>query len=255
MSLLIRLPLRSLLLRTVWLSIFLLAVNAIWLTTSAAQAPQQLAAGGELVAARQPYTVVLRESLLLPSGDVTGQGTLTMALRSDGAYAERYEHFGIQNPLIQRTIDLASGINIVVDDIRELQTTRVKRVGAMSRARMDGTKDCLQNSLREVVVPGNIVGKERIDGYATVKTLVNNTTTWFAVDLGCAKVKSRTRLEDGTINQKVADRITPGEPDQSLFFVPARYEEVPPSTFYALDATSKTGLQLDRTYYSLRPPK
>lgn len=255
----IRPSVRSMILVALWVAVTGLGANVVWLAAFAQQAviPQvALSSRGEPVAASKPYTVVLQESTRDPSGEVRTEGTLTMALRSDGGYTERYEHVGGQQALIQRTVDLPSGVTVVIDDVRELRTTTVKRLGTSSRARMDSSRGCIKNNSGEILMAAEIVDdRERVKGYQTVQVKLGETTFWLARDLGCAKVKSRTRLSDGTINEKVAVVITPGEPDDALFHVPDRYNEVQHSIFFGLDPSSRAAIQLDRTYYSRRPPQ
>jgi hypothetical protein len=247
----------SVLLPALWLVIAALAANAVWLTAFAqpqGPTPEALSRAGAPVAARTPYTVVLQESTRGPSGDVSLQGTMTIALRRDGAFVVRYEHLGTPAAVIQRTIELPTGVTIVVDDVRERRTSTRTRVGMSSRARMDPTQSCIKNDSGELVFPGQIVSdRDLVAGYDTVKIKSGDSTFWFARQMGCANVKSSTRLSEVVLNEKVATLIAPGDPDGALFYVPDRYTEVPPSVFHQLDPNSHEAHTLDRSYFERRP--
>lgn len=227
--------------------------NALWLTAAAQStppAPAQLSAAGALIAARTPYTVVLQESTHGPSADVA-QSTMTMALRGDGAFLVQFEH--PVGPVLQRTIELPTGVTVVVDDIRHRRTSRSARSGVSFRARMDPARGCVENDAGELVFPGQVAGSsERIAGHDTVRVASAQSTFWFALDLGCATLKSTTRMSDGGTNEKVATRVTPGEPDTALFAVPDSYAEVSPSAFHQMDPTSPEAHEIDAAYFQRR---
>lgn len=70
------------------------------------------------------------------------------------------------------------------------------------------------------------------DGGATDVTI--HTTSWYAPDLACYELKQHgeKRRPDGTViatYDKTPLFVTVGEPDKSLFEIPAQYREVPPS--------------------------
>ncbi len=251
-------PVRAVILRASWVMILAVVANVAWLRASAQRptpTPEKSSSSGAPVAARTPYTVVLQESTRGSSGDVTLQSTMTMALRSDGAFLMQIEHFR-GSPVIQRTIELPTGATVVVDDVRERRTSRWTRQGTSLRARMDSSRGCIKNDIDESVFPGEIVGDaDLIAGYDTVKVQSRGSTFWFARQLGCANVKSIMLMPGGGTNEKVATLITPGEPDSALFSVPDRYEEVPPSVFFEMEPNSATARELDRVYFQRRPPQ
>jgi hypothetical protein len=236
------------------LVILALSVGTMWLTVSAQRgtpAPERLSSAGSPVAARNPYTVVLEESTHGPSADVS-QGTMTIALRGDGAVALRFEHF-VGTAVIQRTLELPDGVTVVLDDVRERRTTRHTRSGLSFRARMDPTRGCVHNDWGELVFPGQIVSDpDFIAGYETIKVTSDHSTVWFPPQLGCATVKSITRQGGGGTNEKVATRIVPGEPDGALFAVMG-YQEVRPSVFFEMDPDSDAARKMDAVYFRNRP--
>jgi hypothetical protein len=118
---------------------------------------------------------------------------------------------------------------------------------------MNPALKCINNDVGAQVLPGQRIGESDIvSGYRTVQVQSGASIMWLAPDLGCAQLKVVTTL-DGGINEQVATLINPGEPDGVLFDIPEWYPEVPPSTFYELDATNKTVQKLDRQYFSRRP--
>ncbi len=74
-----------------------------------------------------------------------------------------------------------------------------------------------------------ISGEETISGYRTVKITRNDATSWFALDYGCAIVKSRMDwCGQGFTDQNLVALI-PGEPEAALFDASAQFREAPPS--------------------------
>jgi hypothetical protein len=56
---------------------------------------------------------------------------------------------------------------------------------------------------------------------------------WFALDVGCAVVYSRTDFSSSISEQRLIS-IAAGEPDAALFSVPSSFREVAPSEFSAV---------------------
>jgi hypothetical protein len=78
-----------------------------------------------------------------------------------------------------------------------------------------------------------LVGYEVILGYRAVHLSYNGTDEWFAPDLGCEEMKAALNVT-GPDGKKIhAERqvleVTTGEPDPSLFTVPADYREMSPA--------------------------
>ena len=104
---------------------------------------------------------------------------------------------------------------------------------------MDPARGCVENDAGEVIFPGRLSGgPERIAGYDTVRVSSGQSTFWFALGLGCATLRSTTRMSGGGTNEKIATRVTAGEPNAELFTVPESYQEVPPSVFHRMDPNS-----------------
>ena len=73
------------------------------------------------------------------------------------------------------------------------------------------------------------VGEETVAGYRTAKITAGIITSWYALDYGCALVKDRWEFSATEVSEKELVALIAGEPDPSLFNVPAHYREVPPS--------------------------
>ncbi len=73
------------------------------------------------------------------------------------------------------------------------------------------------------------VVEETIAGYRTAKIIDGIITSWHALDYGCAPVKERWQFSATEVSEKELVALVAGEPDPSLFDVPAHYREVLPS--------------------------
>jgi hypothetical protein len=100
-----------------------------------------------------------------------------------------------------------------------------------------------------------------VAGYRTVKITDGHFTQWYAVDCGCALVKSRYDWGTG-FTEKHLVALMAGEPDAALFEVPAQAREVPPSEMIlgsgedwknVQPRTVEKLRQLDEYYYKHRP--
>jgi hypothetical protein len=76
--------------------------------------------------------------------------------------------------------------------------------------------------------PASVIGREDISGYRTVKLSRGNETYWYALDYGCAMVRSRSDLGAEGISENRLVALIPGDPDQSLFAT-EQLQEVAPS--------------------------
>jgi hypothetical protein len=242
-----------------WLGIVCVSANVVWLmATTQPPTPTPatpLSHAGSSVASRTPYTVRVGGSTRRSSGYTSAtEDSMTMALRSDGAFVTQFEHISAPT-VLQRTIEFPNGVTDVVDDIRERHMSTLIRPGSSLRARMDPAQNCIVNDRGEPVFPGRIIGRESIVGHDTVMVQSGNATWWLAPDLGCAQLETSRPSAEGAIIEQIANLVIPGEPDGALFYVPGRYNEVPPSVFFELDKNAPETLKRDGAYYSRRPPK
>jgi hypothetical protein len=174
-----------------------------------------------------PYTVVLQE-IAGRSHDTKG-GVYTFALRSDGAQVEQDEFLSDKIVVRQRQLNFTSALRIDTDDVRELKSSIVEDAPLPLR---DPGSDCTRSRPDTLSLPSQtVVGHVSVQGYRTIGIATKYTTTWFAVDLGCAPLRSTSNLGD-QVSEKTAILITSGEPDSDLFAVGAQFKEVTPSVLF-----------------------
>ncbi|MCS6804899.1 MAG: hypothetical protein RMM98_14575 [Acidobacteriota bacterium] len=185
---------------------------------------QEVRAGGPI-----PYTVILRETLYYPNGTSTVAGEYTQAVRSDGSFVWRYAEIG-GHALRERGIQFASGVEVTIDEIGNTKSTQMIRTN-LARMQRDPSSKCVNSFAGEPFMspPEVFSGEETVAGYRTVKLAQGVATGWYAVDCGCAMVKSRHDWGGGSVTEKNLVALIPGEPDAALFDVPATAKEVPPS--------------------------
>ena len=173
-----------------------------------------------------PYTVTLREFVHGPNGTTTLGPEYTDAVRSDGSVLMRWVGRGSQ-----RLLYLSSGFQ--VDTNEGTNTKSSMRMPGWNPAswQRDPDSKCV-NSLAGTPVtstPDTFLGEETIAGYRTAKITDGPTTSWHALDYGCALVKDRWDFSATEFSEKELIALVAGEPDAALFEVPAHYREVPPS--------------------------
>jgi hypothetical protein len=177
-----------------------------------------------------PYTTVLRETVQAPDGKARLSHELTHAMRGDGSFVRRV--IFSESNRSERTIQLASGVEITIDDSTGLKSTMGKKVNP-ARLQRDPDSKCV-NSLTGA--PMNSAeffeGEELINGYRSARIALNGQrriTYWFALDHGCALVRDRIDFEDKAFSEHNLIRLVPGQPGDALFHVPAQAREVKPS--------------------------
>jgi hypothetical protein len=184
-------------------------------------------ASGSAVRRPIPYAVTLRETVHGPDGTTTPSLEHTYAVRSDGSRMMRWRGKGLQ-----RVIYLASGFQVDTND----QTNAKSSMRSPNHNSATGLRDpssmCV-NSLAGTPMTfppsDTFVGEETIAGYRTAKIASGIITSWYALDYGCAPVKERWEFSATEVSEKELVALVAGEPDPSLFDVPAHYREVPPS--------------------------
>jgi hypothetical protein len=92
-------------------------------------------------------------------------------------------------------------------------------------------------------------GTEIIDNLRTIKIVAGKTTSWFALDFGCARI--RQRMDFGPDGASELDLVTllPGEPSQELFAIPDDYKEGPPSTLATVKCSPPCSQENLRKYF------
>lgn len=171
-----------------------------------------------------PYTVRLTENVYDKAGVLKSTNHYVEAVRSDGARVKRATAERLQ----QRNLYLPSGTFIVVNEVKGKKSTFLNKPDAAPLKR-DPLASC-QNLLDQ---RGGLVsrGKEVVDGHPSAKFVRGGLTLWYALDAGCAEIK--TRLEHGTgVTEKKLETLILGEPDPALFQV-SDWKEAPPSEVFA----------------------
>lgn len=173
-----------------------------------------------------PYAVTLRETVHGPNGTTTLALEHTYAVRSDGSRMMRWRGKGLQ-----RIIYLASGFQVDTNDQTNTKSSIRKQNHNPLASQRDPSSMCV-NSLAgtPITFPSEVfVGEETIAGYRTAKIASGIITSWHALDYGCAPVKERWQFSATEVSEKELVALVAGEPDPSLFDVPAHYREVLPS--------------------------
>jgi hypothetical protein len=131
----------------------------------------------------------------------------------------------------ERIIRFASGFKVTINELADIKSTIVDR-GKPARLQRDPTSKCINSFAGTAMVdsPQEVIsGEEAIAGYWTVKITSNGYTAWFALDHGCAMVKSKMDWGKQGSSEKNLVALIPGEPEAALFDVPANVREAPPS--------------------------
>jgi hypothetical protein len=215
--------------RTILRLVFVLVVIAI-----AAQAGRllhlQIKARTDARAARVgrpiPYTVTLRETVHGPDGTTTAGPEYTNAVRSDGSTLMRWVGRGSQ-----RTIYLSSGFQVDTNEETNTKSSIRRPNENPASWQRDPDSNCLNSMAGKPMTsaPETFLGEETIAGYRTAKIADGLTTSWHALDYGCALVKDRWDFSATEVSEKELVALVAGEPDAALFDVPAHYREVTPS--------------------------
>jgi len=199
--------------------------------------------------------------------DGTGKGRpgalQTRAVRSDGSTLLALGSIGA-GANGSRVIQFASGSRAQTDELQsKVSTTQSRPV------KVDSFKDPASGCVRTfggeawTTTPLAVVGQEQIAGYRATKVAVgNNAYNWFAVDYGCALLK--TRLEFGTQGASEFTMISfkPGEPDAFLFAVLSTFAEGPPTSLLRrsakcpdCDAKLRERMAAEDRQYAANPPR
>jgi hypothetical protein len=205
------------------------------------------------------YTVILAETVFDAQGGQRPGILLTSAVRSDGSRVIRSGTDGAS----AREIRLASGRTVkVLERLKVKSTVAAPAVTAASLP--DPASQCTKSFDGRPRSHGGVevLGEENIAGYRAVKVKNRGETTWYALDHGCAAIRSRMEFGRGEASEKRLVALIPGEPDEALFLVPAGYQEGPPSVARPpmdakCDASCQQGqnrwfAQMDAEYYKHR---
>lgn len=210
-----------------------------------------------------PYTAVLKESVIDKTGKTSDFFNFVYALRSDGSRVIKSSGpVGKDNEDTFRVVEFSSGTRVEIKDLRELKSSTSTQAAPSLR---DPAARCLMASpmpspsSSRGPVQESVVGEDSISGYRAAKVVSGNQTSWYALDNGCALLRTRADFEDGSASEKTLVALMVSEPERALFYVPTSYKEVPPSQLAVRPGTSPAGRQvtqlqkLDAYYFSHRP--
>ena len=174
-----------------------------------------------------PYTVTVREIIHAPDGTTRVSREITEAVRSDGSIVYRNS----TSKGSGRGLYFSSGLHLSTDEIHNTKTTMMNANPDPASSLRDPTSKCLNSLAGKPFTspPETLLGEETIAGYRTVKIASDIITKWHALDYGCALVKDRWDFSPTEFTEKELVALVGGEPDATLFDVPANYREVPPS--------------------------
>lgn len=172
-----------------------------------------------------PYTVTLRSTIHGPNGTTT-PGEFTHAVRSDGSTLFRSVGRGSQ-----RTLYFSSGFQVDTNEGTNTKSSMRRPNENPASWQRDPDSKCLNSLAGKPMTsaPEMFLGEETIAGYRTAKIASGITTSWYALDYGCALVKDRWDFSATEVSENELVALVAGEPDANLFDVPAHYREVPPS--------------------------
>jgi hypothetical protein len=218
---------RNLLITRVWRGLFWLVLVivgvAVFRNVQRAHAQDSIVSGS---------SVVLQEVVTKAGGTKVLSAMYTFATRGDGSSA----FVGIHDPSSAeapvRIIQLASGSQGMISDSKQQ-----KYVTNLSAEANPALQQNVRNpsSLCLITLANykeSALGQEQVSGYRAEKISgAGNITSWYAVDYGCALVKQHAAWSGGGSTDKYLVMLRPGEPDSSLFTVPASYTDVPKTAF------------------------
>ena len=120
-----------------------------------------------------------------------------------------------------------------MNELAETKTSKLLNRNTNAASWQRDPRSLCINSLagkRMTSLPETVAGEEIIAGYRAVKIKASDKVTWwFALDCGCAMVKSRMDFSENEYSEKNLVALIPGEPDALLFHVPEQAREVSPS--------------------------
>jgi hypothetical protein len=201
-----------------WLVVEVVAVNALRVAIPGIK-------GQTANPRRVPYTVVLAETIIDAKAERRTGVLLTQAVRADGSIMQRLgtAEYGGQE------IYLARG-----EHIQTIPRTGMKSSWSIKaepdRWSLDPQSLCTKDLSGQPWASSiQILGEENISGYRSVKLAVNKSIAWYALDQGCARIRTRMEFGQNGASEMHLVSLTVGEPDSQLFTVPANYKEAQPS--------------------------
>lgn len=181
-----------------------------------------------------PYTVKLRSTAFDAEGRPGAVTDYVVAVRGDGSRLLSSSRATPNGPEVYRFLEFADGERVQAADAWGLKSSmRSGRPGQVAQIHRSPGSQCGQ-LLSGHSIPGEqVVGEETVAGYRAAKVVSGGTTTWYALDHGCAEIKSRSVFGKSGSNEKALVELLPGEPAASLFALPDSLVESPPSRIRA----------------------
>ncbi len=207
-------------------------------------------------AASPAYTVIRTEKAFDKTGTLRYTNEYLDAVRSDGAVVWRLSSLVER----QRRIAFPDGKGIVINELNAKESTYPKNFPGL-RVRRDPDTSCSSEADARVGIA--FEGADSVGGHRALRfgqvSRHGVWKGWYVPDAGCALVQMRLEHDGGVTVQELAS-LTVGEPDSSLFQVPASFAETPPSGLYIpkclngkCDTISDSvKARLDEKYYNSR---
>ncbi len=207
-------------------------------------------------AASTVYTVVRTEKGFDKVGNLRYTNEYVDSVRGDGSMMLKTSTAVDR----RRRIGFANGAGVVINELIGKKSTYPKNFSAL-RVKRDPDTSCSSEVDSKVGIAAE--GTDYVGGYRTVRFGSVNEEgawkVWYAPEVGCALVQMRLEHREGVTIQQLAS-LSRGEPDPSLFQVPANLEETPPSGLYVpicRDGKCDTipdsvKARLDKKYYEAR---
>jgi hypothetical protein len=208
----------------VYLVMATLAINAVRIATSSMRAQSiSVVPAGAVVA---PYTATFTERVQARDGRRISAPAQTLALRSDGAAVMQLGN----GKTSVRYVRFPSGIFAQVSDALRAKSTTQKQI--QDSWIRDPRTNCTHSLVGKIASQGEgNPSLEQVAGYRTARISAGNSTSWFALDHGCALIKRVIDYGDNEASYLDLVTLVPGEPSEALFSVPDDYKEGAPSEF------------------------
>jgi hypothetical protein len=249
-----------------------LAFGQIYRNFQVRRASASLQALAASVPPQPAFTAVAEERVGAGEGETRLVHIHTYAVRGDQSVAERFA--GPRPDDQRREISLASGLMQRVDDTSlavSTQQVSAETVAERPATRLDPRSDCtvITASGARLYTLGD---RGKILGVEVVEVKDAQGSRWLAPSLGCFEMRRKLQRTDSSgrvtsVNLYEVKSMNLGEPDPSLFAIPASYREVPPSELSRLwclrrdcrltpdqqKAVAEQAARLDAQYHAHRP--
>lgn len=182
------------------------------------------------------YTVELAVTALADGRTI--HATETLARRSDGAMVHIYRGETAKSPskwTNRKTVSFDDGISVEIDDEEAPKATIAQdpvsgELETRTLDEIDPASDCQKNFRGKSWGPAplTVEAHEPIHGYDAVRVRFteangNIVTQWRSPQFACEVIQQDTVMRNGTVEHEVPVILQIGEPDSTLFELPASY--------------------------------